>query len=177
MRLLACLVLMVALSPGAVAAGPAAPASAWRAADQAWRSSDIELARGLTAELVARFPDDPMLWLRLGDIEQKRGDFAAALLAYDSVLATGHDPTLLATARVRRASLLITEASRDLDASGDAPLIEDAADNRAALRRALGFARESRAARTHDTSSKTAGTRARGYVLDAHTGTGQGARP
>lgn len=161
------------LSQVAPAASPSAPAAAWRAADEAWHSGDVLLARGLTAELVARFPDDPSLWLRLGEIEQRRGDFAAALLAYDSALASarGVDGALLATTRLRRAELLLQEADRELAASGNAPLLADAADSREALRRSLDYARSAGLLEVRTKPARRDAGRARGYVLDTKPGT------
>jgi hypothetical protein len=157
------------LSAIAPAASPSAPAAAWRAAEEAWRGGDILLARGLTAELVARFPDDPALWLRLGEIEQRRGDFAAALLAYDSALASARDgeSALLSTTRLKRAELLLQEADRELAASGNAPLLAGVADNREALRRSLDHARSAGLLEARSAPARRDGARARGYVLDA----------
>ncbi len=159
---------LAALPQVALAASPSAPAAAWRAAEEAWQAGDVILARGLTAELVTRFPDDPTLWLRLGEIEQRRGDFAAALLAYDSALASVRDGdgALLATTRLKRAELLLQEADRDLAASGNAPLLADVADNREALRRSLDSARGAGLLAARTKPARRDGGRARGYVLD-----------
>lgn len=169
MNLRALLVTIALILPQiASAASPSAPAAAWRAADDAWMSGDILLARGLTSELVARFPDDPALWLRLGEIEHRRGDFAAALLAYDSALASAGDDdgALLATTRLRRAELLLREADRELAASGNTPLLANVADNREALRRSLDHARSAGLLETRAKPARREGVRARGYVLD-----------
>lgn len=166
--LLVAMALTLALTSIAPAAAPSAPAAAWRAAEEAWQVGDLILARGLTAELVARFPDDPSLWLRLGEIEQRRGDFAAALLAYDSALASARDGdgALLATTRLKRAELLLQEADRELVASGNAPLLADVVDNREALRRSLDPARSAGLLETRTKAARREGGRARGYVLD-----------
>jgi predicted Zn-dependent protease len=168
-------------APPVAKAGPTAPAAAWRIADEAWRTGDVALARGLTAELVAKFPDDPALWLRLGEIEQRRGDFAASLLAFDSALAFARDGDgpMLATTRLRRAELLLQEADRELAASGDAPLLADVEDRRDALRSALDFARNTGLLEARKKSVRREGARARGYVVDADQAKGkaQGARP
>jgi predicted Zn-dependent protease len=158
------------------ATAPSAPAAVWRAADEAWRSGDVLLARGLTSELVAKFPDDPALWLRLGEIEHRRGDFPAALLAYDSALASARDAEgpLVATARVRRAELLLQEADRELAASGDKPLLADVKDSREPLRRSLDFARSAGLLEPRTKAARAASVRARGYVIDAEQGKKKG---
>jgi tetratricopeptide (TPR) repeat protein len=162
--------LLTILYTGAACAAPSAPAAALREADAAWRNGDFVLARELTAALVARFPTDAPLWLRLGEIEQQRGDFAAALLAYDSALADGQDgqdESLVATVRLRRAALLIAEADRDLDASGDAPLLGGVEDRRADLRRSLDYARTAGALDVRSKPARRDTARARGYVIES----------
>ncbi len=160
----------VAPIPATAATPPSAPAALWRAADAAWRNGDIEQARGLTAELVARFPNDAALWLRLGEIEHRRGDFAAALLAYDSALAEeqqGQDESLLATTRLRRAALLVAEADRDLAASGETPLLAGVVDTRMELRRSLAYARGAANLELRPRAARRDAARAQGYVVEA----------
>jgi tetratricopeptide (TPR) repeat protein len=162
---------MLALPVIAVAAPPVSkpvlvPAAAWRAADEAWDGGDFLLARSLTAELVQKFPDEPSLWLRLGEIEQRRGDFAAALLAYDSALGLARDGgPLVATTRFKRAELLLQEADRELAASGTDPLLGGVVDRREPLRRSLDFARGAGLLEERAKPARS-DVRARGYVVE-----------
>lgn len=170
---LLCLLTMAASADPARVPSPSqrAAAAAYSAADRAFERGDLALARDLTRELTAQFPDDPAPWLRLAIVEQRLGRFEESLRAYDEALDVEAAYSIdggrtLAKVRFQRATLLLAEAERDLAASGDLPLGESLDAARTALRRDLYAFDPLLESPTRETKPRADRQPAHGYVVE-----------